>query len=182
MKRSTLILAVAGGAFFAAAALASVVSLDLRQMLERADSAVIGTVTEKKTWEGTIANYPAALDFTTIVVDGEDLVSGKTIKREITYLGSDAKPVSEMPAEAETRVGTRALFFSVAMPGDWGGRQNQNSLVAAQNGVFHIEGGPKGDVVIGKGKGAAVDTNIFESELRKNVTDTLAKIRKDQKK
>lgn len=177
MKRFSLCVPILIGFGLAAAALASVESLTLRQMLQKADSAVIGSVTEKKTWEGSIAGSNSPWEFTTITVEGEDLFTGKTLKREITWLGSDAHPVSEMPLEAETRVGTKAIFFSVAMSGEFGGRQNQNSLIAAQNGVFRLEAGPKGDVVIGKGAGAAIENNTFVADLRKDVADTLVKIR-----
>ncbi|MFN0207750.1 MAG: hypothetical protein ACKVS6_15690 [Planctomycetota bacterium] len=167
------------GLLFTAVAFAQIESLNLSQMLERADSAIVGSVIEKKTWEADIDGLQ--VEFTTITVEGEDLYSGKNIKKEISYLGSEARPVSEMPVENESRTGTRALFFSVARP-KFGGRENQNSLMAAQNGIFRIEAGPKGDVVVGKGAGAAVEANVFLKDLRGNVANELARIKKEGRK
>lgn len=181
------LLRLTGASFFSAGLLVSAVafaqieSLNLAQMIERANSAIVGNVIEKKTWEGTLEGVPNLLEFTTITVEGEDLYSGKNVKRDITYLGSEARPVSEMPVENESRVGTRAIFFSMPLP-KFGGRDNQNALIAAQNGIFRLEAGPKGDVVVGKGAGAAIDTNVFLKDLRGNVTSELAKIRKEGRK
>lgn len=177
LKRFPIIGLALAGAVLCASAAASVESLDLRQMLQKADSAIAGSVTQKSTWEGRIDGVPFPFEFTTITVEGDDWVTGKKVTREITFLGSAAKPVSEMPGENETKVGTRGLFFSVSV-GSFGGRENQNSIIAAQNGVFRIESGPKGDVVIGKGAGAAVEASVFATELRKNVNTELASLKR----
>lgn len=182
MNRSTFAsAAIAFGIATAVAASASVISLTLREMLERADSAVLGRVTNRAIWHGTHPAFPDGIDYTTITVEGEDLVQGKTLKRDITYLGSDAMPVSEMPASNETKVGTRALFFSKAVGSEWGGRSGLNSLIAAQNGVFRVEAGPKGEVVLGKGEGAAIESNLFVADVRKQVAAELDQIRRAKK-
>lgn len=147
-------------------------------MLQRVDSAVIGEVQSKTTWSGPTDGTPATHEFTTIVVAGDDLVTGKTATRSITYYGSDAEPNSEMPSEIETRVGARGIFFSEAVKSSWGGRDNLNSLTAAHAGVFPLETGPKGDVIIGKGAGSAVEKNIFVKDLREQVSTILADIRR----
>ncbi len=159
-------------------ATASIVHLTLREMLERTDSGVIGTVLEKNVWTGPLEGFEVDPDFTTVKIQGEDLIRGGQVIHEITYLGSDKNPVSEMPAESETRVGTSGLFFSVAVKSAWGGRTGLHSLMAAQGGVFRVESGPKGDVVIGKGEGFAVEKNVLASDLRKQVAAELAEIRR----
>lgn len=146
-------------------------------MLERADSAVIGSVIEKRVWHGPLQGFDAEPEFTTLIVRGDDLIAGGQVDREITYLGSESRPVSDMPAESETRVGTRVVAFSKSV-GAWGGRASQRSLIAAQGGVFRVEAGPKGDVVMGKGEGFAVSETVFASELRTRVARELAEIRR----
>lgn len=182
LSRVTGVAALAAALVASTVAIAQVESLTFTQMLERADSAIAGVVVKKTTWAGRLDGVPSPLDFTTITVQGEDWYSGRQATREITYLGSEAQPVSEMPVENETAVGTRALYFSTAMAGSWGGREHLNSLVAAQNGVFRIESGPKGDVVIGKNKGAAVESNTFLKDLRAQASTELAAIRARRQK
>jgi hypothetical protein len=160
--------ALVAACLLAPLALASIESLNLGQMLGRSDSAVLGAVTHKATWSGPLEGFGEDPEFTTITVAGEELRTGKSVTREVTYLGSDAKPVSEMPAESETRVGTRVLVFSKTV-GSWGGREGQSSMVAAQGGVFRVETGPKGDVVLGKGEGYAVEQNARASDLRESI-------------
>lgn len=171
---AALVLAACG----AAPALASIVPLDLRGMLELADSAVFGEIVEKRTWRGPLEGFAEDPEFTTLVVRGADWFDGSAATREVTYLGSDSSPVSEMPAESETRVGTRAVVFSKSVGAPWGGRTGLRSLVAAQGGVFRVEEGPRGDVVLGKGPGFAVSDSLFASELRARAERTLAEIRR----
>jgi hypothetical protein len=166
---------------------ASVIELNLRQMLERADSAVVGSVTARDSWHGPHQGFADGIDFTTITVEGEDLVQGGTVnqggtvKRQITYLGSDTMPVSEMPTFADTKVGVRGVFFSKAVTGPWGGRNGLSSIIAADFGAFRIESGPKGEVVLGKGEGSAIATNAFVADIRKQVASELAQIRAEKK-
>ncbi|HKE01454.1 MAG TPA: hypothetical protein VKE69_10625 [Planctomycetota bacterium] len=183
-RRFALALAAAGAILAAAsipsvsaAKIASIAPLTLRQMLERADSAVAGSIVEKRVWRGPLEGFDEDPEFTTIVVRGEDWIAGGQVDREVTYLGSEARPVSDMPAESETRVGTRVVAFSKTV-GAWGGRAGQRSLIAAQGGVFRIEAGPKGDVVLGKGEGFAVADSAFATDLRARVARELVEIRR----
>lgn len=160
---------------------ASVLSLNLREMLEIADSAVLGTITKKVTWRGPLLGFEDGADFTTLTVEGEDLVKGGHTTRDVTYLGTDVNPVSEMPAEADTRIGSRVVVFSNAVKSEWGGRKGLNSLIAAEGGVFRVEAGPKGEVVVGRGEGFAVQSNVFATDLRKKIATELAEIRRAKK-
>lgn len=174
----TFTVAAVATALLAAAISAQVLQLTLREMLARVDSAVMGEVVQKTTWRGPVEGFNDDPEFTTIIVSGEDLVTGKQVQREITYFGSDARPVSEMPNERETRVGARGLYFSEPVNTPWGGREKLNSLTTAQNGVFALEAGPKGDVIIGKGEGTAIEKSVFAADLRKEVVTILADLRK----
>jgi len=153
----------------------------MRQMLERATSAVIGTITEKNTWHGPLRGFEDGADFTTLTIEGDDLVKGTTVKHQVTYLGTDAAPVSEMPSESDTKVGSGAVIFSKALDIEWGGRTGLHSLIAAEGGLYRVESGPKGDVVMGRGEGCAIPANAFATDLRKQVAAELTEIRRAKK-
>lgn len=183
MKSSkTILFGAAASLVLAAIPSAQVLQLTLREMFERVDSAVIGEVVTKTTWRGPVQGFGEDPEFTTITVAGDDLVTGAAVRREITYLGSEARPMSEMPSEFETRVGARGIYFSEPAPAGWGGRDKLNSLTTAQNGVFTIESGPKGDVAIGKGEGTAITKTTFVADLRKEAAETLRAIKDARRK
>lgn len=171
-------LAVGAALLGAPVAFAQIVALDLRGMLERADSAIVGSIVEKSVWSGPLGSPNTTVEFTTLKVQGEDLVRGGEVTHLITFLGSETRPCSEMPTANETKVGTKGVFFSKKLNETWGGRADQWSMVAAQGGIFRVESGPKGDVVIGKGQGFAVSENRLMTELRTDVSRELAAIRR----
>jgi hypothetical protein len=181
MRNLRTLSVVLAGLGLAAVSPASVISLTMRQMLERADSAVVGKIIEKKTWHGPLRGFDDGADFTTLTIEGDDLVKGSTVKHEVTFLGTDARPVSEMPVETDTRVGNKTVVFSQAVNGEWGGRTGLHSLIAAEGGIYRVETGPKGDVVIGRGQGFAVTANAFDADLRKSVAAELTEIRRAKK-
>ena len=166
---------LAAGAILAPVALAAIEPLDLRKMLQRADSAVLGKIVQRTTWTHEDPTL-GPMEFTTITVKGEDLITGNTGSKQVTYTGSQARPNSEMPAESETREGNTVLVFSSRGKG-FGMPQELSWMVAAHGGVFRVEAGPKGDVVIGRGEGYAVEGNLLTGDLRQRITKTLAEIR-----
>jgi hypothetical protein len=153
----------------------------MREMLQVATSAVVGNIIEKTTWHGPLRGLENGADFTTLTVEGDDLVTGKQVKHQVTYIGTDAAPLTHMPAESDSKVGNRIVIFSKALDFEWGGRSGLNSLIAAEGGIFRIESGPKGDVVLGRGNGTAIGKNTFVSDLRTQVAAELAEIRKAKK-
>ena len=156
-------------------ALAAIEQLDLRKMLERADSAVLGKIEKRFTWTFEVPDL-GAMEFTTLRLVGEDLVDGKAVTKDVTFIGSQAQPNSEMPAEADTREGTAILAFTKTGKA-FGMRHDAAWVIAAHGGIFRVEGGPKGEVVIGRGEGYAVETNVLAGDLRSRVAKTLADIR-----
>lgn len=167
MKRAALLTAISG-ALFAPFLVASIENLDLRTMLQRVDSAIVGTVTSKTTWSAPLPDGEGTLEFTTITVEGEDVLSGRTVSKNVNFVGTDQSPTTVMPSEAETRVGTRIVAFSKKSAA-FGVPEERDWMYASHGGVFRIEAGPKGDVVLGKGGGFAIRDTLFVSEFRTRV-------------
>ena len=169
MKRSAFF-SVISGCVLAPMVLASIEKLDLPEMVRRVDSAVVGNITAKTTWSHAIQDGGGSLEFTTITVTGDDLMTGKPATIEVSYVGSDKSPTTVTPAESETRIGTRIAVFSKKSSA-FGVPDAKNWMYASHGGVFRVEAGPKGDVVLGKGAGFAVSDNLLASDFRARVTE-----------
>jgi hypothetical protein len=168
---------IAAALLAAPVALAAIEPLDLRKMLERADSAVLGKITQRTVWTFEVPDL-GPMEFTTLQIAGDELVDAKgAVTKSVVFVGSAAQPNSEMPSEAETRVGNSVLVFSKNGKA-FGMRHDSSWIVAAHGGVFRVETGPKGDVVIGRGEGYAVETSLLAGDLRARVASTLAELRK----
>ncbi|HET6202705.1 MAG TPA: hypothetical protein VFI25_07870 [Planctomycetota bacterium] len=143
--------------------------LDLRQMVGKADAAVLGTIVEATASEFTMngAVYVA----THLKVRGENLYTGREDEVVVSFLGGQTEKsgmwCAESPTPRETRVGNRVVVFSKWSP-TMGGT-GMNSLYAAHGGLFHVETGPKGDVVMGRGEGYAIEKNVRAPELRERI-------------
>lgn len=169
MKRSAF-LTVISGCVLAPMVLASIEKLDLPEMVKRVDSAVVGSITAKTTWTSPNPDGEGSLEFTTITVSGDDLMTGKPATVEVSFVGSDRVPTTVTPAESETRVGTRIVVFSKKSSA-FGVTDAKNWMYASHGGVFRVEAGPKGEVVLGKGAGFAVSDNMLASDFRTRVTE-----------
>ncbi|MGH7151911.1 MAG: hypothetical protein ACREIU_14490, partial [Planctomycetota bacterium] len=139
----------------------SVEQLDLRRMVERTDGAIAGRIVS--TW--TTYNptpHSAGRIFTHLRIVGEDLYTGKRADTVVSFFGGaydgEVQWHPDMPSAADTRIGSRVLAFSKWHP-TMGGVGMQ-SLYACFAGLFRLEEGPRGEVVIGRGEGFAVERNV----------------------
>lgn len=166
----------------AAASAAGIEALTLNKMLRSAEEAIFGTIKSKEVWKGPLASVGTEVEFTTIEIEGEDLLTGRPITRRLTYIGSEQMPVSEMPTAHETAKNKRVIVFGKARPRAWGGRTGIHELVAGPGGLFAVEAGPKGDVVLGKGVGFAIENTEFLKELRARIATEIAQIRRERRR
>ena len=164
--RSTL------AAFFQAAALAgllaggaaaAVKAFSLQEMAKTAEGCVAGRITAR---EGFLLQTKelGTLYMTRLTIQGRDLFTGAPATVEVCYFGGTVKGVtircSTQPPDRETAPGTRVVAFH-RFEKTFGIRM----LVAQFGGIYRIERGAKGDVVLGKGAGMAVARNMLLSEL-----------------
>ncbi|HET6203136.1 MAG TPA: hypothetical protein VFI25_10090 [Planctomycetota bacterium] len=149
--------------------------LDLRLMARRTDGAVAGRIVS--TW--TTSNpSPGTLGrvFTHMRIVGEDLYTGKPVDWVVSYFGGehegDVQWHADMPTAADVRVGSRVLAFTKWHP-TMGG-VGMRSLYALFAGIFRLEEGPRGEVVIGRGEGFAVEKNVPLGEFRAQLAQARA--------
>ncbi len=148
----------------------SVERLDLRRMVERTDGAIAGRIVSTwTTWNPT--EVSEARIFTHLRIVGEDLYTGKRADTVVSFFGGaydgQVQWHPDMPTAADTKVGTRVLAFAKWHP-TMGGI-GMRSIYACFAGLFRLEAGPRGEVVIGRGEGFAVERNVPLAELRAQV-------------
>jgi hypothetical protein len=148
---------------------AQIVRLDLRQMVQRTDGAVIGTITNKEVIRRDHPIDGPELYFTFLTIEGETLDTGEAKTVEVVYPGGfiDADHGvfnSEAPTEAETSVGNRVVAF-YRWVDDLGGDVAGNALYASHGGLFRTARVANRTIVQGRGEGYAIDTNVERAEL-----------------
>ncbi|HET6204147.1 MAG TPA: hypothetical protein VFI25_15250 [Planctomycetota bacterium] len=171
MKRSR-----AAGAFLllgGAAAFADVMALDLKTMVQKyADVAVVGAV-EAVTYSEFPLDDGSPAAYTNLVVKGESLYTGKpeTVTASFVggYIGGDRIYSSEEPTAVETQVGRRVVVFSSPWPST--GNAPPRCLVAQHAGIFLVQPGPQGEVVLGKGEGFAIARNVLLKDLQSQAAE-----------
>lgn len=144
--------------------------LDLPKMVGKTNAAVAGTIVDVTGAEVTMNGVSEIV--TRVTVRGENLYTGREEEIVVTFLGGRTRDkeswCAESPSSRETRVGTRALVFSKSCRTAEG--MDYNSLYAGFGGLFRVEGGPRGDVVLGRGEGFAVEKNVRVADLRERIS------------
>ncbi len=163
------------GLLLAGAAHACIEALDLNRMVQRADTAVHGTITNVR----SVAYTPPGDDrliYTLITVEGEDLYTGEARTLEAAFLGGtwqgESMTVTCMPAPSEYRLGNDVVVFSAPVEG-WG-PEIDRCVYAAMGGIFRVIPSRKGEVVLGKGEGFAIEQNQTLDQLRQGIRVALA--------
>ena len=158
----------------AALGTAQIERLTLDQMVSKTDDAVLGEITKR---EVIRIDHPVdgpELYYTHVTIEGRSLESGDTQTVVVTFPGGfidDENGVwnSEAPTEAETKVGTEVVAF-YKWTSNMGGDLAANALYASHGGIFRTVEGRKGAVVMGKGEGYAVSSNIALTSLDAKIT------------
>lgn len=166
MKRSRAAAALL--LFGGAAAFADVMALDLKTMVQKhADVAVVGTI-EAVTYSEFPLDDGSPAGYTNLLVKGENLYTGKPETVTASFVGGfiDGQRVysAEEPSAAEVRVGRRVVVFTATWPSK--GNAPPRCLVAQHAGIFSVQPGPQGEVVLGKGEGFAIDRNVLLASLK----------------
>jgi hypothetical protein len=160
-----------------AGAAPSIVRLDLPQMVERVDGAVAGRIVEAwTTWHEM--THTKARVYSHLRIVGEDFFTGQEKEVVVSYFGGIFAGVDQrhpdMPSPEDVRVGNRVVAFYKWSEGMGG--VGMNGLYASFGGIFRVESGPRGEVVIGRGEGFAVDRTRVLSELRGEVATLRANV------
>jgi hypothetical protein len=167
-----------GAAACAAATLgwAQVERLDLGQMVAKTDNAVHGTIVDKKVTRIDHPKDGPELYFTTLTIAGNSLYTGAEIKVDVSFAGGfineqQGAHNSEAPSADDQKVGNEVVAF-YKWSDNMGGDFASNALYAAHGGLYRTANAKRGEkIVLGRGEGYAVSSNIGIGELRKQIAE-----------
>ena len=110
--------------------------------------------------------------YTHMTVEGESLITGEKVTRELVFLGShdpaDGYGTSEMPTLQDTRPGNEVVVFYTRDEQFPGGANVVDNLAS----VFRVEQAFGTPVLMGKGEGTAFAENIRLADARALVKTT----------
>lgn len=153
---------------------AQILRLTLEQMIERTDGAVHGTITKSLVTHLAETKDGPDMFFTTLTIEGENLLNGQPQTIEVSFPGGFVNEHtgvwnSEAPSADDQRIGNKVIAFWKTCD-DLGGGFQSNALYTSHGGLFRTFDDKRGrTVVLGRGKGYAVDLNQRLPKLRNNI-------------
>ena len=153
----------AAAALLAGSAWAAIKAFSLEEMARTAQGCIAGEIVSR---EGYLLKTRELgdLHMTRLTIRGRDLFTGEPATVKVSYFGGTVNGVtircSTQPPDRDTQPGLRVVAFH---------RHEKafgvSMLVAQFGGIYRIEKGSRGDVVLGKGAGMAVPRNMLLSDL-----------------
>jgi len=158
--------------------LAQIERLTLDQMVQKTDNAVAGTIVKSKVFRVDHPIDGPELYYTTLTLRGRSLLDSKPLEVDVTFPGgfiSETEGVwnSEAPSADEIKLGNEVVAF-YGWTDNMGGDVAANALWASHGGLYRIAKSRKGEVVLGKGQGYAVSSNIELTKLDTQITQLAA--------
>ena len=162
--------------------LAQIERLTLDQMVQKTDDGVTGVITKAKVFRVDHVTDGSELFFTTLTVRGKSLTDGTLKTIDVTYPGGFISPEegvwnSEAPSADDTRIGNDVVVFYKWLD-NIGGDVAANRLYASHGGLFRVAKSRKGKVVLGRGVGYAIPSNIELDELDSTITQIAEQVKK----
>lgn len=157
---------------------AQIERLNLSSMVQKTDDALVAEIVAH---EVIRIDHPVdgpELYFTHLTLEGTSLRTGTAERVVVTFAGgfiNEEEGVwnSEAPSTDDIALGNRVVAFYKHSE-NMGGDLEANALYAAHGGLFRTVDSPKGVVVMGRGEGYAIDSNVRLDDLGKSIK-TLAK-------
>ena len=168
--------ATAALALLGAVGLSQIQRMDsLEQMMDLADNAVVGVITNHHVFRVDHPIDGPELYFTTITIEGRLVGTETDATVDVTFLGGfideeNGVHNSEMPSYEETKPGRQVVAF-YKWQDDLGGEVSGNGLTCGHGGVYRMEPWSKGTMVYGRGKGYAISRNTTLSDLDAQMAD-----------
>jgi len=154
---------------------AQIERLTLDQMVQKTDDGTLGTIVKSK----VLFRVDDPVDgpelyFTTLTIRGNSLTDSAPVEVEVTFPGgfiNETEGVwnSEAPSADEIKIGNRVVAFHKWVD-NMGGGVSANVLYASHGGLYRVVESRKGDVVLGKGEGYAISSNVQVQKLDDQVT------------
>jgi len=185
MMKKTLTALVLGGAAISAAAVlgtAQIERLDLNQMVQRADDAVVGTIVERNVIRIDHPVDGPELYFTSITVEGRSLSTNQPTSVDMWFGGgfineTDGVFNSEAPSMDDQKVGNQVVAF-YKFEDNMGGDLSGNALMCWHGGLYRTFESRSATFVQGRGDGYAIGTNVRLDALDQQVKAIAATKRK----
>jgi hypothetical protein len=158
--------------------LAQIERLTLDQMVQKTDNAVAGKIVKSKVFRVDHPIDGPELYYTTLTIRGRSLVNNKPLEVDVTFPGgfiSETEGVwnSEAPTADEIKIGNEVVAF-YGWTNNMGGDVAANVLWASHGGIYRIAKSRKGEVVLGKGLGYAISSNVEMKKLDSEITQLAA--------
>jgi hypothetical protein len=152
---------------------AEIERLTLAQLVRRADDVVHGKVVAREVFRVDHPIDGPDLYFTRLTLDGRSLASGSPARLDVTFPGGtlpsgEGAWNSVAPSADDTRPGVEVVAF-VRWSEDLGGGVPGNALYAAHGGLYRVARTRKGSIVLGRGRGYALESNVELTELGRQV-------------
>lgn len=173
MKRffpSTLLLAAAALAGFGSLGQSQILRVDLRQMVEQTDGAIMGTIVGSETIRIDHPIDGPELYYTTLFVEGKSMITGDSTTMGVSFPGGfvDAENGvfnSEAPASSDIAIGNQVVLF-YQWSDNMGGDFASNVLFASHGGIYTTFENSSGDLIVqGRGDGYAIPSNMTVQSL-----------------
>jgi len=170
MKR--LLLALPAACLAVSLAAAQIERLDLDQMVAKTDNAVHGRIVATE-----VVRIDSPVDgqnyFTHLTIEGVSLFDGQPTTVTVTFPGGFISPEngvhnSEAPTADEIRLGNDVVAF-YKWTDNMGAGLAGNALYASHGGIYRVAETRKGQVVLGKGDGYAIASNVRATDLSQQI-------------
>jgi hypothetical protein len=150
--------------------LAAVKAMTLAELMDITVDSALVRIVDKTSFTSDLPFEGAV--YTRLTVEGTSLRTNEPVQTQVVFLGShepaDHFGTSEMPRLQDTRVGADAILFyykDTTLPG-------APFRVANHGDEYRVEQAFAGQVVIGKGEGAAFPENVKLDDARTQVRAT----------
>jgi hypothetical protein len=148
---------------------AQIERLNLRQMVNRTDNCVVGTITGR---EVIRIDHPVdgpELYYTFLTITGRSLLTDEPLTVDVAYPGGfidEDQGVynSEAPSDEDTRVGNRVVAFYKWIE-NMGGDLAANCLYASHGGLYRTFDSGGKVIIQGRGEGYAIENNSVREDL-----------------
>lgn len=180
MKRLilSLLLVACGVALSGTPTTAKIKAITLEGMCRMMDDAVVGTIVHSHSFRVDHPVDGPELYYTTLTVAGRSLVNGQEKTTDVTFLGGFIDETngtfnSESPSMQETQIGNEVVVFHM-WSDNIGGDVACNVLIGGHGGLFPVVNNREGQkVVLGRGAGYPVSSNVPLNDLDRNITKIL---------
>jgi hypothetical protein len=154
--------------------IAQIKAYTLPEMTAEADNVVYGQITGSRVFRIDHEVDGPELYFTVITVQGNSLVDGSDLTVDVTFNGGfidedNGVYNSEAPAADDVKLGNNvALFYKWS--DNLGGDVKGNGLLAMHGGIYRSVSGRTGPIILGRGDGYSIKSNISMDNLTKAIT------------